>query len=197
MRVLGVPGSLRRHSYNRGLLLALAEAAPPGVAVDVFAALGHVPPFSEDHETDPEPFGLLRWRRALREADVVVFATPEYNTTIPGQLKNAVDWASRPVGEEAALWGKPAAVLSSSPTGYGAMWAARDLRKALAKAGARVLEPELSVPHIRRLAGDDGTITDVSLRRRVARFLDAVLAAHAQHAAEATPGDRPRPRALT
>ena len=121
MRVLAVSGSLRRASLNTGLLRALAELTPDAVTVQLFDGLEAVPPFNEDRENDPEPQGLARWREALRAAELVIFATPEYNTTIPGQLKNAVDWASRPFGPEAALWAKPVAVLGASPTGYGAM----------------------------------------------------------------------------
>ncbi len=179
MRLLAVPGSLRRRSLNAGLLRAMAEAAPPEVEVVLYDGLEDVPPFNEDREGDPEPPGLARWRTALREADLVVIATPEYNTTIPGQLKNAVDWASRPFGEQAALWGRPVAVMSASPTGYGGVWAQADLRRALAKAGARVLDPELAVPHAAARFAADGTCTDPALRRRAARFLEQVLEAHA------------------
>jgi chromate reductase, NAD(P)H dehydrogenase (quinone) len=175
VRVLAVSGSLRVASFNSGLLRALAELAPPGVRVEQFGGLEAVPPFNEDREALAEPRGLAAWRRALRAADVVVFATPEYNTTIPGQLKNAVDWGSRPFGPDAALWGKPVAVMGASKTGYGALWAQADLRKALAKAGARVLTPELAVPHAHHRHGEDGTLLDDGLRRRIEVFLEQVL----------------------
>ncbi len=183
MRVLAVSGSLRRHSVNTGLLRAMAEAAPADVEVVLFDGLEAVPPFNEDREGEPESAGLALWRRAVRGADVVVFATPEYNSSIPGQLKNAVDWASRPFGEASVLWGRPVAVMGASPRGYGAVWAQDHLRKALAKAGARVLSPELAVPHARRRFAPDGTCTDPAVRRRAARFLEQVLAEHPAPAA--------------
>jgi chromate reductase len=174
VRVLAVSGSLRRASHNTALLRALGEEAPAGIELELFDGLEAVPPFNEDREDDPEPEGLARWREALRGADLVVFATPEYNTTIPGQLKNAVDWASRPFGERSALWGRPVAVMGCSPTGYGAVWSQADLRKALAKAGARVLEAELAIPHAHRHFDAEGRLSDPGTRRRLRRFLDAV-----------------------
>jgi chromate reductase len=170
VHVLAVSGSLRRASHSTALLRTLADEAPDGVLVTLFDGLEAVPPFNEDREADPEPVGLAHWRNALRAAELVVFATPEYNTTIPGQLKNAVDWASRPFGPDAALWGKPVAVLGSSPNAYGALWAQADLRKALAKAGARVLDAELAIPRIHRA-------DPAQLRRRLAAYLDGVLVA--------------------
>lgn len=177
MRVLAVPGSLRRNSLNAGLLRVLAEAAPQSVDVTLFDGLEDVPPFNEDREDLPETPGLARWRRALRDSDLVVFATPEYNTTIPGQLKNAVDWASRPFGEQAVLWSKPVAVAGASTTGYGAVWAQADLRKALGKAGARVVGSELAIPYADRRFDADGNLIDPALRRRISHFLLDALAA--------------------
>ena len=186
MRVLAVPGSLRRHSFNRGLLVAMAEHAATGVEVVLFDGLKAVPPFDEDDEHLPDPAPLAAWRAALRGADLVVFATPEYNSSIPGQLKNAVDWASRPFGPDAALHNVPVAVMGASSGSYGAVWSQEELRKALAKAGARVLEAELAVP----LAGTafaDGVCTSPKVRRKVGRFLERALSEVAQPA-------RPRTR---
>ena len=169
MRVLAVPGSLRRHSHNRGLLVAMAEQAPAGVEVVLFEGLKAVPPFDEDDEHRSEPAPLAAWRAALRGADLVVFATPEYNSSIPGQLKNALDWVSRPIATN-ALRTKPVAVVGASAGAFGAIWAQAELRKALAKAGARVLECELAVP----LAGtvfEDGVCTSAKVRRKAGRFL--------------------------
>lgn len=175
MRVLGVPGSLRRRSFNRGLLVAMGEQAPAGVTVEVFDGLADVPPFNEDHEHLPEAPGLARWRAAIREADVVVFATPEYNTTVPGQLKNAVDWASRPFGPDAVLWGVPVAVMGASSTGYGAIWSQDHLRKALGKAGARVLDCELACPQAHTLFDEDGVLTSDLFRSRLSAYLRRAL----------------------
>jgi len=155
VRILAVSGSLRSGSYNTALLRAAAEAAPEGLELEFYEGLGFVPPFSEDAEAGA-PEAVRAWREAIRRADALLFATPEYNASLPGQLKNAVDWASRPVGE-AALLGKPAAVIGASTSAYGAMWAQAELRKALARAGARVLDSELAVPHAHERI-DDGTL---------------------------------------
>ena len=176
MRVLAVPGSLRRRSHNRGLLETMAEQAPPGVEVELFDGLKAIPPFDEDDEHLPEPPPLASWRSAVRESDLVVFATPEYNTTIPGQLKNAVDWASRPFGPDAALWNVPVAVMGASSTAYGAVWSQDHLRKALAKAGARVLGCDLAVPFAPTAFDDLGVCTSAKVRRKTATFLETALA---------------------
>ena len=114
MLLLGVSGSLRRDSHNTALLRAALELAPPGVAVDRFEGLALVPPFNADDEPGDGHAGLVAWRGAIARADAVLFATPEYNSSIPGQLKNAVDWASRPPGGS-VLQGKPVAVMSNRP----------------------------------------------------------------------------------
>lgn len=144
LRVLGVSGSLRRDSHNTRLLRAAARLLPPGAELVEFGGLKAIPPFDEDDEHDPGPAVEL-WNDAIRDADAVLFATPEYNGSIPGQLKNAVDWASRPVAT-AALRNKPVAVIGASTGMFGAVWAQAELRKALGLAGARVLDRELPVP---------------------------------------------------
>src|SRR5437763_856363 len=117
LQILGIPGSLRAGSWNAALLRLAQERAPQGVRVDIWEGLGAIPPFSEDHEIlAPPPVEELR--RAIAEADALLVATPEYNGGAPGQLKNAIDWASRPYGL-AAVVGKPAGVISArtgSPT---------------------------------------------------------------------------------
>ena len=143
MRVLGVSGSLRRESHNRRLLRAAATLLPPEAELVPFEGLKAIPPFDEDDEAAPVP-AVMRWRRAVVEADALLFATPEYNSSIPGQLKNAIDWASRPLAT-AALRNKPAAVIGASTGMFGAVWAQAGLRKALASAGARVIDRELAI----------------------------------------------------
>ena len=143
-KVLAISGSLRRLSYNRGLLRAAAEHAPEGVEVEIYDELESLAPYNEDRENDhPETVKALMAK--IREADALLIATPEFNTTLPGQLKHLIDWGSRPYGPEAALYGKPVAVIGASKTDYGAMWAQDTLRKALGIAGARVSDAELSV----------------------------------------------------
>ena len=143
MRVLGVSGSLRRESHNRRLLRAAATLLPPEAELVPFEGLKAIPPFDEDDEAAPAA-AVMRWRWAVAEADALLFATPEYNSSIPGQLKNAIDWASRPL-VTAALRNKPAAVIGASTGMFGAVWAQADLRKTLAAAGARVIDRQLPV----------------------------------------------------
>ena len=143
MRVLAVSGSLRRDSHNSRLLRAAAQQLPPGVELELYEGLKQIPPFDEDDEAAPAP-EVLEWRAAIEAADAVLFATPEYNSSIPGQLKNAVDWASRPKAQ-AALRNKPVAVIGASTSMFGALWSQAELRKVLAAAGARVLDNELAV----------------------------------------------------
>ena len=113
MRVLGISGSLRRDSLNSALLRAAAERLPAGVELVEFERLADVPPYGEDVEAEPAPDAVRELREAIRAADAVLIATPEYNHSIPGQLKNALDWASRPAGQS-ALNGKPAAAIGAS-----------------------------------------------------------------------------------
>ena len=143
MRILGISGSLRRESHNARLLRAAAAQLPAGAELVVFDGLKDVAPFDVDDELAPGA-GVLALRSAIAGADALLFATPEYNHSIPGQLKNAIDWASRPVAGP-VLRGKPAAVVGASSGIFGAVWAQAELRKVLEAAGARVLDRELPV----------------------------------------------------
>jgi chromate reductase len=158
MRVLGVSGSLRSDSHNLRLLRAAAALLSPEVQFTVFGGLKEIPPFDEDDEAAPAP-SVTRWREALVEADAIVFATPEYNSSIPGALKNAVDWASRPFAT-AALRNKPVAVVGASTGMFGAVWAQAELRKALAAAGARVIDRELPIADSANAFNPDGTLVE-------------------------------------
>src|SRR2546421_8066297 len=129
MKVLAISGSLRAASHNRARLRAAAEMAPEGTEFELYEGLEHLPPYNEDRDNDDPPAEVARLREAIETADAVLFSTPEYNGTMPGQLKQAVDWASRPHGPGAALWGKPVAAIGASVTDYGAMWAQDHLRK--------------------------------------------------------------------
>ena len=126
MRVLGISGSLRRDSLNDALLRAAAERLPAGAELVRFDRLADVPPFSEDAESSPAPDAVRELREAIRAADAVLIATPEYNHSLPGQLKNALDWASRPAGQS-SLTGKPAAAIGASKSMFGAVWAQAEL----------------------------------------------------------------------
>jgi chromate reductase len=144
MRVLGISGSLRRDSHNTELLRAAATLLPSGVEFELYDGLKNIPPYDEDEDNATvAPVNHLKERIAA--ADVVLFATPEYNHSIPGHLKNALDWVSRPLADT-PLRGKPVAVIGASTGMFGAVWAQAELRKVLAAIGARVLDRELPVP---------------------------------------------------
>jgi chromate reductase len=144
VQILAIPGSLRAGSWNAALLRLAQERAPEGVRVDIWEGLRHVPPFSEDHEGEAVPEPVDDLRSAIAAADALLVATPEYNGGAPGQLKNALDWASRPYGL-AAVVGKPAGVISASTGSFGGRWAQEDVRKALRLSGAAVLGEGLAV----------------------------------------------------
>ncbi len=143
MRVLGMAGSLRSGSYNRELLRLAAARVPDGVAFETWDGLRDVPAYDEDAEP-PVPLAVARLRSAVASADAVLLATPEYNGSIPGALKNALDWASRPVATS-VFRGKPVAVIGASTGSFGGVWAQAEARKVLGLMGARVLDLELPV----------------------------------------------------
>ncbi len=175
MRVLAISGSLRAASHNTALLRAAAQLAPEGVEVELYDGLDRLPPFNEDHEADTPAPEVARLRDAIASADAVLISTPEYNGTVPGQLKHAVDWGSRPYGPTAALWGKVIAVIGASSTDYGALWAQDHLRKALGIAGARVVDVELPVGRAQDRFDPDGTLNDPETSERLEEILDALL----------------------
>jgi chromate reductase len=144
MRILGISGSLRRGSHNSELLRAAADLLPPGVELDWFHGLKAIPAYDPDDEVDSVPLAVRTLREAIASADAVLFATPEYNASIPGQLKNALDWASRPFPDN-SLRGKPVAVIGASTGMFGGVWAQAELRKVLGAIGARVLDRDLPV----------------------------------------------------
>ncbi|MGZ4327103.1 MAG: NADPH-dependent FMN reductase [Solirubrobacteraceae bacterium] len=161
MRVLAVSGSLRRDSHNSRLLRAAAQQLPPGVELELYDGLKQIPPFDEDDEASPAP-EVVEWRDVIEAADAVLFATPEYNSSIPGQLKNAIDWASRPKAQ-AALRNKPAAVIGASTSMFGALWAQAELRKVLSASGARVLDTELAVATAHEAFDDEDQLLEAEL----------------------------------
>ena len=158
MKVLGISGSLRRDSHNKRLLGAAARLLVPRAELVLFDGLKAIPPYDEDDEHAPDA-AVARWRAAIAEADALLFATPEYNHSIPGQLKNAIDWASRPPAT-AALANKPAAVVGASTGMFGAVWAQAELRKTLGGAGARVIDRELPVGLADDAFASDGSLAD-------------------------------------
>jgi chromate reductase len=143
MKILGIAGSLRAGSYNRRLLQLAADNLPDGVDYAVWDGLRELPAFDEDEE-NTSSFAVAAFRAAVAEADAVLIVTPEYNGSIPGALKNALDWASRP-RDTAAFRGKPVAAIGASTGSFGGVWAHAETRKILGLMGARVVEAELSV----------------------------------------------------
>jgi chromate reductase len=180
MRILAISGSLRRESYNTQLLRAAGALAPHGVELELWDGLRDVPPFSEDDEQRP-PAAVEDFRRRIAAADAVLIATPEYNATVPGQLKNALDWASRPY-ETNVFRGTPVGVMSASTGAYGAIWAQADIRKALGFMGARVLDGDVALSHAHRQFDSAGGLTSEQQREQVrdliADLVDAVETSH-------------------
>jgi chromate reductase len=174
MRVLGIPGSLRSGSLNLRLLRAAADLLPPEAELAIYGGLKAIPPFDEDDEGAPAQ-AVRDWRTEIAAADALLFATPEYNSSIPGVLKNAVDWASRPI-ETAALRNKPAAVIGASTGMFGAVWAQAELRKSLASAGARVIDRELPVADAEHAFNPDGTLAEHDQTLALAEILAELLA---------------------
>jgi chromate reductase len=183
VRVLGVSGSLRRDSHNTALLRAAGELVEEqGVAFEVFETLKAIPPYDGDDDVGDGPAAVTALRQAIADADAVLFATPEYNSSIPGVLKNAIDWVSRPPANS-PLRNKPVAVIGASTGMFGAVWAQAELRKVLGATGARVAEVELAMGHAHEHLDADGRPTDPThqeaLRDSVRVLLRELADAHA------------------
>ena len=169
--VCGIAGSLRRASFNRALLEAARELAPDGTEVRIFDRMADVPLFNADVEADGDPEPVQALKRAIAEADALLVATPEYNHGLPGVLKNAIDWASRPA-PTAVLAGKPAAIFGASPGITGTARAQSQLRQAFASTGTPVLpQPEILVYRAHEKTDADGRLTDEKTRAYVATLL--------------------------
>jgi chromate reductase len=175
VKVLAISGSLRSESYNTGLLRALAEEAPAGVDVELWTGLREIPAYDADEDVEPGPETVEALRGAIAAADAVIFATPEYNSSVPGALKNALDWASRPFATH-SFRNKPVAVLASSAGAFGGIWAQAELRKVLGAMGARVTEVEVAVGHVAEKFNPDGELTDPGVRQQLRDTLQTVVA---------------------
>jgi chromate reductase len=176
MRVLGISGSLRRDSHNSKLLRTAGEMfEAAGAEFEIYPNLKLVPPYDEDDDIDPAPPAVAQLRAAVAGADAVFFSTPEYNSSVPGQLKTAVDWLSRPKGENALL-GKPVAVIGASAGMFGAVWAQAELRKTLAASGARVVEGEVAVGHAHTRFDEADRFTDSDLAEQVGEVVGMLIA---------------------
>lgn len=185
MRVLGISGSLRRDSHNTELLRTVATLLPSGVELELFEGLREIPPYAEDWESEA-PAAVGRLRERIEAADAVLFATPEYNHSIPGGLKNALDWISRPLSES-PLRDKPVAVIGASTGMFGAVWAQAELRKVAAALHARVVDREVPVPMADEIVRDaealESSGTNSLIVGLLAELLDACRPAEERAAA--------------
>jgi chromate reductase len=194
LRILGVAGSLRRDSHNRALLRAASRLAPEGVTVTVYDGLETVPVFNEDLEADP-PSGVISLRHALARSDGLLLATPEYNQSVPGVVKNMIDWLSR----EEVFSGLPVAVIGASTGPWGTRIAQTSLRQMLLSVQAVVMsDPTLFVPHVEALLDGDGEMSDPQTSRRlrlvVSSFADWIrLVTPADSSSAAAPRSGPGP----
>jgi chromate reductase len=178
MKILGISGSLRRGSYNTSLLGAAAGLLPDDVEFELWRRLKEVPPYDEDDDTDEAPAAVAAFRDAIAGADAVLISTPEYNSSVPGQLKNAIDWVSRPLATN-PLRNKPVAVVGASTGAFGAVWSQAELRKVLAATGARVVEGEVAVGHAPTRFDEDGRLVDENLLEQLEEVVAGLVAAAA------------------
>jgi len=174
IRILGFAGSLRKGSYNKALLRAAAELAPSDVELVIFDISG-IPPFNEDLENDPHE-RVREFKAAIRAADAILIATPEYNYSIPGVLKNAIDSASRPYGDN-AFDDKPVAIMGASIGTLGTGRAQYHLRQCCVFLNMRPLNhPEVMVSFAQQKIDDQGRVSDEETRQRIAEQLGALVA---------------------
>jgi chromate reductase len=175
MRILGVAGSLRRASYNRGLIRAAAAGAPTGVVVEVFD-LSDMPLYNQDVEDAGEPASVVAFKDAVARADGLLVATPEYNHGVPGVLKNSIEWASRP-RVTSPLRDTPVAVMGASPGRGSTARAQAQLRDAFVFTGACVMpQPELLVGGAGEHFDDDGNVIDPALHASLLELVEALSA---------------------
>ena len=173
IRVAGIVGSLREGSLNKGLLRAAAELAPAGMEIEIYTRLGDIPPYNDDvfMKGDPEPVADLK--NFIGGADALLISTPEYNYGVPGVLKNAIDWASRPAGKS-ALNRKPAALMGCSPGLGGTIRAQHSLRQSFVFTETHVMsQPEIKIPSAAALFDASAKLTDENTRQYIKKFLEA------------------------
>ena len=163
------PGLVQHEAPPRG-----GGASPPDVELEHYDGLKAVPPYDDEDDVEPAPQAVAALREALADADGVLIATPEYNSSVPGQLKNALDWVSRPLMKN-PLRNKPVVVVGASTGAFGAVWAQGELRKVLSAIGARVVDAEVAVGHAHTRFDEDGRLTDESLEEQLQESIDALL----------------------
>src|ERR1700759_806085 len=175
MRILAISGSLRRDSHNTALLRAAAELLPPEVELGIYERLGELPPFNEELVAERPAAAQHLWDE-IDAADGVLISTPEYNSSIPGVLKNALDWMSQPL-VQSPLRNKPAAVIGASTGMFGAVWSQAETRKVLGAIGARVVDRELPIPSAEEQFDDAGKLVDGDLQQELGNTVHALVEA--------------------
>jgi chromate reductase, NAD(P)H dehydrogenase (quinone) len=181
MDILMLVGSLRADSWTAALTRAAAQLLPEGARAEVYDGLADLPHYDQDLDSDQPVTSVAAFREAVRRADAILVATPEYNGSLPGVLKNAIDWASRPRGA-AAIGGKPVAVMSVSPSPRGAQWAREEAEKVLRVAGAAPLEQSLGVPAVHEIV-IDGRLVDPDVERALRSLMADLVAAEEERSA--------------
>jgi chromate reductase len=173
VRILGIAGSLRRGSYNRGALRAAVSLAPKDASLDVFE-IDDIPGFNQDEEANP-PARVVELKKRVRESDAVLFVTPEYNYSVPGVLKNAIDWASRPYGDSA--WaGKPTAIMGASVGALGAARAQYHLRQIMVYLDMHPInQPEVMIGDASKRFDAAGNLTDEKTKELIGKLLQALV----------------------
>src|SRR5215207_8535738 len=173
IRILGIAGSLRRDSYNRAALRAATQLVPEGTSIEIFELDG-IPGFNEDEEQNP-PAKVVELKRLIREADAILFVTPEYNYSVPGVLKNAIDWASRPYGDSA--WnGKPAAIMGASVGAIGTARAQYHLRQMFVFLNMfPVNQPEVMIGNASERFDENGNLTDDTTKDLIRQLLQNLV----------------------
>ena len=175
IRVAGIAGSLREGSLNKALLRAAVELAPAGMEIEIYARLGEIPPYNDDvfQKGDPEP--VADFKAFIGDADALLISTPEYNYGVPGVLKNAIDWASRPSGK-CVLNRKPTAIMGSSPGLGGTVRSQHAWRQTFVFTETYVmLQPEIKIPSAAPLFDSSGRLADETTRQHVKKFLEAFI----------------------
>jgi len=173
LNIFGFAGSLRKNSFNKAILRAASETLPEGVQLEIFDLEG-IPPFNQDFEHTP-PEKVRQFKERIRAADAILIATPEYNYSIPGVLKNAIDWASRPSGDN-AFEDKPVAIMSASGSMLGGARAQYHLRQTFVWLNMRALNrPEVIVNYADKKIDKDGKVTDEETRRKIKELLVALI----------------------
>lgn len=173
IKILGISGSLRKASYNSGTLRAAVKLVPEGAEIEIFSLEG-IPAFNQDEEQNP-PAKVAKFKKKIKEADAILFVTPEYNYSVPGVLKNAIDWASRPYGDN-AFDGKPAAIMGASIGGIATARAQYDLRKMMVFLNMfAVNQPEVMIGNAADKFDDKGNLTDEETKKYIGKLLKALV----------------------